>query len=160
MERQQVVKRVAEIEALIARAQEAELDGLGWLAQFDLETVAREFNGIGPEWAGAKARGVATYLLALFEPAALVHDLRNYVSDGTEASFHYANQEFLLNCFKLADHAYPWYSWRRYRARFVAQALYDFVESPGGWRAWRDCYERNLNHKTSDAGHQTSKSGV
>ena len=145
------MESVEKIEKLMARAREAGLDGLDFLATFSVAELAREYNGIGPEWAGAKVRGVATDQLALFEPAALVHDLRNYMSDGTEASFHYANQEFLLNCFKLADHAYPWYSWRRYRARFVAQALFDFVESPGGWRAWRDCYERNLTHKTSDA---------
>ena len=97
--------------------------------------------------AGERVRAVATRYLDLFQPAAVIHDMRNYVSDGSHDRFHYANMEFLVNCLKLANAAYPWYSWRRYRAHAVAIALYDFVDGPGGWRAWLDCHQRNLSRK-------------
>ena len=132
------------IDELVKAAVFAELDGVEFLQSLDYATLCREYNGIGPEWAGETVRAKVTQYLSLFEPAALVHDMRNYMSDGSRKGFYYANMEFHENCLKLADHAYPWWNWRRYRARFVAHALYDFVRGPGGWKAWTDCYERNL----------------
>ena len=134
----------AKIDELVKAAVLAELDGVEFLQGFDYATLCREYNGIGPEWAGAAIRAKATEILSLFEPAALIHDLRNYRSDGTRYGFNYANVEFHENCLRLADAKYPWWSWRRYRARIVAHALYDFVRDPGGWKAWTDCHERNV----------------
>ena len=148
------------IDSLVKAAVEANLDGVEFLQEFDYATLCREYNGIGPEWAGAGVRVWVTRHADLFEPAALIHDMRNYESDGLRRAFNYANAEFLVNCLRLANGKYPWYSWRRYRARLVAHVFFDFVNGPGGWKAWRECYERNLNHRTSDIGHQTSKSGV
>lgn len=141
------MKSVEEIEALIARAQEAELEGLGWLARFSLDEIAREYNGIGPEWAGEKCRDWSTRKFRIFEPAAVLHDMRNAVSDGTDDGFIYANREFLNNCLKLANHNYPWYSWRRYRARATAFALYEFVNGPGGYVAWQQAHERYISRQ-------------
>ena len=138
------MKSREEIDKLLATAVEAGLDGLDFVGQFDYATLCREYNGIGPEWAGEAVRAKVTKYLALFEPAALIHDLRNYKSDGSRFNFNYANYEFLGNCLKLANRAYPWWSWRRWRARAVAHALFDFVSGPGGWKAWQDCHERNL----------------
>ena len=134
----------AKIDELVKAAVLAELDGVEFLQDFDYATLCREYNGIGPEWAGAAIRAKATEILSLFEPAALIHDMRNYRSDGTRHGFNYANIEFHENCLRLADAKYPWWSWRRYRARIVAHALYDFVRDPGGWKAWQDCYEKGL----------------
>ena len=132
------------IDELVKAAVFAELDGVEFLQSLDYATLCREYNGIGPAWAGAELRGVATRYLALFEPAALIHDMRFSASDGTRFGFNFANLEFRENCFKLADAAYPWYSWRRYRARAAAHIAYDFVSGPGGWKAWQDCYQRKL----------------
>ena len=82
--------------------------------------------------------------LALFEPAALIHDMRNYRSDGTRFGFNYANFEFWGNCVKLVKDAYPWWTWKHWRARAAARLAFDFVQGPGGWKAWQDCHERNL----------------
>jgi len=127
---------------LRAMAEDAGLEGLDFLDECGSVAVAREYNGIGPEWAGAAVRGKATKLFWLFEPAAVVHDLRNWRCEGGEAGFHAANGEFLRNCRRLADRAYPWWSWRRYRARAVARALFAIVEGPVGWKAWQDCERR------------------
>ena len=134
----------AKIEELLVEANAAGLEGLGWLSQFPIETLAREYNGIGPEWAGSDARDWSTHKFHIFEAAALIHDLRNFVSDGSDDGFIFANREFLTNCLKLANRAYPWYSWRRYRARAVAFALYEFVSGAGGRIAWQQCAARNV----------------
>jgi len=130
------------LERLWQKAVTVGLDGVEWASSLGFATIVREYNGIGPEWAGAALRGIATKHLALFEPAAVLHDLRNFKSDGTRYSFNYANYEFLVNCRRLADAAYSWWNWRRYRARAVAKVLYDFVSGPGGWKAWMDCHEK------------------
>ena len=71
-------------------AERLDLDGT---ELFDLgeDVLAREYNGIGPEFFPAKLRDKVTEHLALFEPAALIHDLRNYLSDGMRRRFHRAN---------------------------------------------------------------------
>ena len=122
--------------------EEMELAGRIFLRCFSFADLTREYNGIGPEWIGANARAKATKFLALFEPAALVHDLRNFMSDGTREAFEFANKEFLANCLKLANVRYSWWDLRRYRARAVARLLYAFVQGQGGWRAWKECFDR------------------
>ena len=132
------------IDALIAKAEEAELFGLDFVNGLDREVVQDSYNGIGPEFLDPDTRAKVTGHLALFAPAALVHDLRNEFSDGTRSSFEYANFEFLQNCRKLADHAYAWYNPRRYRARAVAQLLFVAVSAEKfGWRAWLEAKERH-----------------
>ena len=134
----------AKIDSLVKAAVLAGLDGVEFLQDFDYATLCREYNGIGPEWAGETVRGKLTERLALFEPAALIHDMRNYRSDGTRFGFNYANFEFWGNCVKLVKDAYPWWTWKHWRARAAARLAFDFVQGPGGWKAWQDCHERNL----------------
>ena len=153
-------ENLAHVAELYKTAVMAGLDGVEFLAEFEDGVLAREYNGIGPEWAGHRIRDWITGKFGVFEPAALIHDMRNYRSDGTRAAFMAANEEFLRNCLKLVNYSFPWYRLRRYTMRGVAMGMYDFVSGPGGWAAWHDAHERNLSHKTSDGGHQTSKSGV
>lgn len=132
------------IESLIARGVEAELFGIDFVQGLDLETVRDSYNGIGPEFLDSDTRAKVTDHLAIFEPAALVHDLRNEFSDGTRYSFNYANYEFLRNCRKLADKKYGWYNPRRYIARRVAKLLYLAVSAEKfGWRAWLEAKARH-----------------
>ena len=143
------------IDSLVRRAVVAELDGCDFLSIFDYEELAREYNGIGPEGLPEKWRSKASDYLELFAPAALIHDMRYSRSDGMRTAFNFANYEFRDNCLKLANAAYPWYSWKRYRARAVALFLFDIVDSPGGWIAWLDASRKNLtraetSHKGAD----------
>ena len=110
-------ENLAHVAELLQRALEAGLEGAEWMSEHGLAWCCEAYNGIGPEFMGERLRGKVTERLALFEPAALIHDGRNHVSDGTLPGFGRANAEFLYNCRKLADLMYPWYSWRRYRAR-------------------------------------------
>lgn len=143
------------IDSLVRRAVVAELDGCDFLSIFDYEELAREYNGIGPEWLPEKWRAKASDYFELFAPAALIHDMRYSRSDGMRYAFNFANMEFRDNCLKLANAAYPWYSWKRYRARAVALFLFDCVDCTCGWIAWLDASRKNLtraetSHKGAD----------
>ena len=133
------------VNELALKVEELELCGRLFMRGFSFAEIAREYNGIGPEFFDPVLRAKVTKFLSIFEPAAIVHDMRNFMSDGQRDAFNYANWEFLENCRKCADDAYPWWSWKRYRARAVAKILYDFVSGSNGWRAWMDCYERTQN---------------
>lgn len=135
-------KRLAYIAALIETALHVGLDGAEWANRYGLLWLSEAYNGIGPEFLPSATRAKVTKWLHVFEPAALIHDARNHVSDGTRKLFEEANAEFLFNCRKLADFWYPWWSWRRYRARFVAGLLYEFVQGEPGWIAWQQAHER------------------
>ena len=136
-------KRKKTLELLCA-ARAARLDGLVFVQDLDIDTIEDGYNGIGPEFLDPDVRGKVTKYLALFEPAALVHDLRNEFSDGTREGFARANDEFLANCRKLADHRYCALDPRRYRARAVARLLYRFVNAERfGWRAWLEAKKRH-----------------
>ena len=137
------MKDAEKVDELAERAVTLELDGLEMFSYITMETAAREYNGIGPEYLPADVRDKITEKLSLFEPAALLHDLRNYLSDGTRWAFNHANKEFLRNCRRCANAAYPWYSPRRWHARAVAKLMYDFVGSAFGWKAWMDCFYKN-----------------
>ena len=143
-------KNLAHVAELMAKAKAAGLEGLGWLESLGVKRCCEGYNGIGPEFLPVAVRDKVTDWLGLFEPAALVHDMRNDVADGTWTGFLHANKEFRANCLKLADAAYPWYSWRRYRARAVAVALFEFVSAENfGWRAWLEAHERYLARKNN-----------
>ena len=131
------------IDALVKTAVEAGLEGLDFLSQFSYAQLAESYNGIGPEFLSERDRQRLSDFLVLFQPAALIHDMRYSVGDGCRHCFNYANWEFWENCRTLADHAYPWYSWKRYRARTVADLLAKAVRSEAGWIAWQDASKKH-----------------
>lgn len=135
-------RKIAKIDELVKAAVENELDGIEFIQGFDYSTLCREYNGIGPEWAGAAARQFVTRRLSIFEPPALIHDLRNFRSDGSRKAFHAANDEFLHNCLKTINARYHEDEKKYAKARAAVFAMYAFVDGPGGWKAWQDCYEK------------------
>lgn len=116
------------------------LHGVELLGEFTSDEIVSVYNGAGPDCVGGQARAVATRYLALFEPAILIHDLRYSKCEGGMDGFQSANLEFLTNCLMLADDKYPWYHWRRYRARAAAYVLFELVEGLGGKAAWALAY--------------------
>ena len=129
----------------------ANLEGLDFLSRFTYDQLADGYNGIGPEFLPAWARAKVTKHLALFEPAALPHDLRNDVSDGTREKFLAANDEFRTNCHILAERAYPNDPKRRIAADAAAEILYLFVSADGfGWKAWLEAHERFVQRQNKE----------
>ena len=141
-----------EINELLEIATAANLDGLDFLSQFTEDQLADGYNGIGPEFLKPDVREKVSEFLHIFKPAAVAHDLRNEMSDGTRKSFRAANDEFLRNCLKLADYYYKGKDARRHvRARAAARVLYAFVSAEGfGWRAWLEAKERHAQKLISD----------
>lgn len=130
------MKTEKEIDDLIARAVAANLSGTDFLVEFDYDTIRDQYNGIGPEFIPVSLRAKITKYLDLFAPAALIHDLRYYKADGTQLAWQQANEEFRLNCRRLADLRYPWWHPRRYIARNVADLLADCTTTPAGLAAY------------------------
>ncbi|MBR0196919.1 MAG: hypothetical protein IJQ34_02185 [Kiritimatiellae bacterium] len=142
------VLKILHIKDLLDKVVDLDLEGCGFVLTFPDEVLAREYNGIGPEFLNPNIRAKVTSWFHIFEPAALIHDMRNYLSDGERLNFEKANKEFLDNCLKIADSTYPlWRLSRRKLARLVARLLYEFVQSDFGWRAWLDCYKKTLSNK-------------
>lgn len=146
-----MAKSKEDIEELLKIAVAADLEGLDFLSQFTPDQLADGYNGIGPEFLKPRARAAASGVLHIFKPAALGHDLRNELSDGTRESFHAANEEFLHNCIKLAEYHYAAYPRKLRRAKVAAEILYKFVEAETfGWRAWLEAKERHAAKLSSD----------
>lgn len=144
-------EKEAKIEELCKRAVLAGLEGVEFLQGFDYAEIARGYNGIGPEFLPVWARDALSSGLSIFEPCAVIHDMRNDVSDGSREKFLAANDEFRRNCLKMADLAYPPQpgtadDLKRARAKAVAEILYCFVSADGfGWKAWLEAHERFVN---------------
>jgi hypothetical protein len=133
----------AEIEGLIATARDANLEGVE-LLNGSPRSIAVKYNGIGPEEWPEKWRRAITRCFGLFQPAALIHDLRFTYASGTRRDFNYANVEFHNNCLKLARYSIPW--WRvlkRFLADGSALAFYEAVSSPFGWNAYVKATSKN-----------------
>lgn len=128
---------------LMVVANTANLQGVDFLNDMGWNRAMAAYNGIGPEFLPDDIRDRVTDFLSLFEPAALIHDCRFELSNGSRMAFLLANDEFRHNCIKLANCRYPWYSFRRYRAHAVAALLFDFVSGVSGWKAWLDAAEKN-----------------
>lgn len=138
-----------EIKALCEEANEKRLYGISFLNNFSLAQIQDEFNGVGAEFLGDEIRGWLSDVLKVFLAAAMIHDLRNAMSDGSRVKFWSANDEFRRNCNKLAKAKYGIFTRKRYRALLVAQVLYFFVSTEAfGWKAWIDAKnKREKNFK-------------
>ena len=132
-----------EIEELIATARAANLEGVE-LLNGDPEAIALVYNGIGPEEWPEEWRRAITRCFDIFQPAALIHDLRFTYASGTRRDFNYANVEFHNNCLKLARFSIPWWRvLRRFLADGSALAFYEAVSSPFGWNAYVKATSKN-----------------
>lgn len=119
---------------LYETAVKADLD-LGFAASLSDDRLAELYNGCGPEWLPARIREKLTRLLALFEPAFLIHDCDYSAANGSTGDWAVANDRLEMNCLALANYTYPWYSWRRYRARFAALEIASLCRRYG-WTAY------------------------
>lgn len=119
-----------EIAALRQKCIELQLDGREILEKYsdtELQTIC---NGIGPEGAGVFLRRFLNKLHPAIEPAAMIHDVEFFESDGSEEKFTAANDRFVKNGCKGAFR-YPWYDFRRYIVSFQAHRLGAFCRHFG-----------------------------
>ena len=118
----------------ITVATQNNLRGRGILNEFTIEEIQHIYNGLGPDRFPDWLRDIVTMANGLFEPAAMIHDLRYHIG-GTKADFTAANDEFRENCYTLVDAAYAWYDPRRYIWRFRAWRYAGYCEE-FGWEGY------------------------
>lgn len=116
------------------------LKGKEIVKDFTISEIEAIYNGLGPDRFPDWLREIITLASGLFEPAALIHDLRFHLG-GTKADFTAANLEFRENCYTLVNAKYSWYDPRRYTWRFRAWRYYNYCED-FGWSGY---------HKTGES---------
>ena len=117
-----------------------DLAGRSILTRYSLEEIQKIYNGIGPDRFPDWLREIITLANGLFEPAAMIHDLRYHVG-GTKADFTQANDEFRKNCYTLVKAAYAWYDPRRYKWLFRAWRYAGYCQEFG----WEGYHKREGN---------------
>ena len=137
-------EKIAHVKALRDKAVELKLLGHADIRDMRLGALAELYNGAGADWMPESFRSRLTKLLALFEPAFLVHDGDFWFSDGTRESFDEANDRLEYNCLIIANAAYPLAEQplRRIRAREAALAIGEACRL-GAWKAWQDAARGN-----------------
>ena len=143
--------KLEHVRELLERSTKARLFGMDVLRKYkDVEAVAAAYNGIGPEWMGEKLRESVTRHLALFEPAALLHNLAFEQSDGTFYGFTLANGNFYQDCLRLADEGFKWLDTGTHTVYTAARILYFCVSSPFGWMTWRKNFVKRGNARRKE----------
>ena len=128
-----------QVSRLTTVARQHGLSGLAILGSFSLEELESIYNGIGPDRFPDWLRAIVTEANGLFEPAALIHDVRYHIG-GTRKDFAAANDEFRENCYTLVNAAYPWYDPRRYKWLFRAWRYAGYCQE-FGWEGYRKTEE-------------------
>lgn len=104
---------VKHIQKLLRKIESAQLEGREILERYLASEIDEIYNGIGPDRFPDWLREIVTETAEIFEPAALIHDVR-FDEGGTKADFMAANNEFYRNCCKLVKQEYSWWRPARY----------------------------------------------
>lgn len=104
---------VKHIQKLEEEALKACLSGWVVLTPYSHQALAEIYNGIGPDRFPEWLRKIITGYGEIFEPAALIHDVRYHIG-GTKKDFTSANDEFRENCYLLVKGKYEWWRPMRY----------------------------------------------
>ena len=119
---------------LILTAARLGLEGQEILLDYSIPELEQIYNGIGPDRFPDWMREIVTEANGLFEPAALIHDVRYHIG-GTREDFTAANSEFRANCYTLIYARFAWYDPRRYKWLFRAWRYAAYCEE-FGWPGW------------------------
>ena len=131
---------MSKISQILTKVRQNNLTGREILDDFTREELKAIYNGIGPDRFPDWLRAIVTEANGLFEPAALIHDVRFYIG-GTREDFSVANAEFKKNCYTLVYAAYSWYNPRRYKWQFRAWRYYHYCED-FGWDGFHKTAEK------------------
>ena len=140
---------------LLAQAKHYGLSGADFCARLPIETLAADYNGIGPEWFPDCIRRAIDKLSADLQCVAMIHDVRFAHADGSTRAFNEANAELESNGRKVADAKFSWYNPKRYLVRREAHVFADLCQR-FGWTAYVAACVKGDNTDTfapSGAGH-------
>ena len=103
-------KVVNKIKRLLAQIEEYKLDSPSGFHELTLTYIIDNYNGAGPDWMPATERAILTWLLSLFEPAFLIHDMEFSASSRAATGFNNANDRMWRNIRKIINYEYPLYN--------------------------------------------------
>jgi hypothetical protein len=136
-------QRLAHILALVGKAEALNLGAADSFFMAPVTELDRAYNGCGPAALPDDIRAGLTKYYHVFEPAILIHDYENSLSDGTKKGFKRYNRRLFRNCIKLAFAAYSWRDIELYLWLFRAWYLWRLC-ARFGWSAWE---QGNLHHE-------------
>lgn len=99
--------KVLHVKTLLALIAEYDLETPVGFNDLTLDYISSNYNGAGPDWLPASKRKILTWLLGIFEPAFLVHDMEFSASNRTRAGFIRANKRLYKNCKIIISKLYP-----------------------------------------------------
>lgn len=135
---------MTELEILEMRDRATAVGLLGYklLYSLPLERLTEVCNGIGASFFPPVLRKLLDRLNPCLRYAAMIHDVRYYLGDGTLEDFSSANRDFAKNGETMARLMYQWYDIRRYwyirKARRYARLCQRF-----GWYAYLSAIDEN-----------------
>lgn len=133
---------------LLAECEKYSLEGTDFAKSFPVETVAADYNGVGPGWLWYVLRLALSCIYACIECIAFIHDIRFAHSDGTRGAFVAANSELKRNGFKVAEAKFGSWDPRRYAVEALVLRMY-YACRFFGWSAFCAAYaEKNNNQQT------------
>ena len=147
---------LAGIAELRRQCEEYDLAGREILDRFSLEELAAKYNGAGPDSWIPEARYALTTGMALFKPVVLIHDIQFAQSDGSDAGFQQAVNDWIVNTGKILRAEFPLFTWRMlsrsYRlnmaywtsVKYMADAA---ISGPAAKRAWIAAYNNKQGAK-------------
>ena len=145
------------VKRMLAMCRAYGLSGLVFALSFPPEQLARDFNGIGPEWFPDALRKAIDGLSADMMPAAFIHDVRYAHNDGSTREFNAANAELEANGRLIADTKYPFWHIRRYLIRHEAR-VYARLCARFGWKAY--CAAKSLELRAKSLEQMENPSGA
>ncbi len=131
----------AKIMRLLAQIEEYKLLTPAWFKELDVAEIQKIYNGAGADWMSNNCRQILTWMLSIFEPAYLIHDLEFSRSDKSIHGFNRANARMWSNIRKIINYEYniinplnwlprtKWYL--KGRTSWLACKKF-------GWSAWKD----------------------
>lgn len=102
---------------------------------FNAKDQLSSYNGIGPDWLNDKAREIITKDLAIYEPAAMIHDWMYGDPNKSKLGFDLANAYFYSNCIQLVKKSDHSFFSKFVMKKFDCLTLYTAVKE-FGWNAY------------------------
>ena len=98
---------IGEIDDLLTIIEKAKLETPPYWRLLQKNTIARCWNGIGPDAWPPEVRGSLSFILRTCKPAALIHDVEFQHSDGTRATWEQVQRRWTINVHKLNAQRWP-----------------------------------------------------
>ena len=133
--------QILKIKRLLSQIDEYDLDVPTGFRELTLAYIADNYNGAGPDWLPETEREIFTWLLSLFEPAFLIHDMEFAASNRTVKGFNNANDRMWNNIRRIINREYPRYNplcWVDHARWYLRGAAAWRVCKRFGWSAWTD----------------------